>query len=694
MPRPEGPMKTKTLISCMLLILTLSTSLHLSVAQNTVSDPPDWYVCGNTEYINGEDFHHNLIHVLESLVGNASTTGFNATVQGKNDNRTSVYGFVQCRGDLNSSDCKDCAFTAKEYLLWECNSTSGFINRSARCFLRYDNHIFYNDYDESSEFTKICNPNAASIISDRDLLANSTVEALLKIIEKTVRSRTLFGTDKYGTRDTNFPDMYCLAQCWNHMSPKNCQSCLTAGRLNISSGGCQTGGLGGDYLSVYCILRYEMYSFIDTSSMPAPPPPPLPSPPLPSPPLPRESPPLSEHKVSNVVGITVGVVAATVGLITVIGLWKWNFFSRLKHWKRISRARGDGGEIDLSPSIANPELIFKHNILKEAASNFNEENKLGEGGFGSVFKGVLPDGREVAIKRLNINSRQGDTEFLNEVNLISRVQHKNLVKLLGCFVKGPERLLVYEYLQNGSLDKILFDSTKRHLLDWSGRYEIIVGIARGLAYLHEESQIRIIHRDIKASNILLDNKYRPKIADFGLAKLFGEDQSHVSTRIAGTCGYMAPEYALRGQLTEKADVFGFGVVVLEMVSGRKNQSLPQHTEFLLEETWRMYNEERTLDVMDPTLEDTYSSEQLIRMIKIGLLCTQGAASLRPSMSRVVSMLTSEREHLPLPTRPIFMDVDSLVTAHQIERLRFIDPPTHADIHSAAADPSSDTLEPR
>jgi len=393
-----------------------------------------------------------------------------------------------------------------------------------------------------------------------------------------------------------------------------------------------------------------------------------------------------------VLEITLGVLAATLGLIAAICLWKWNF--RRKPWERISRTRGEGGEINLSPSIANPELIFKYDILRESASNFNEENKLGEGGFGSVYKGVLPDAREVAIKRLKIDSRQGDTEFLNEANLISRVQHRNLVKLLGCSVKSSERLLVYEYLQNSSLDKILFDTTKRHLLDWRDRFEIIVGTARGLAYLHEESEIRIIHRDIKASNILLDNKYRPKIADFGLAKLFGEDQSHVTTRIAGTLGYMAPEYALRGQLTEKADVFSFGVLVLEIISGRKNQSLPQHMEFLLEATWRLYNEEKALEVMDPTLEGSCSSEEALRVIKIGLLCTQGGAALRPSMSRVVSMLTSEREHLSSPTRPVFIDV---ATPHPPQRLTSstaTSSTAYSDIHSAAADPSSGTLEPR
>jgi len=293
---------------------------------------------------------------------------------------------------------------------------------------------------------------------------------------------------------------------------------------------------------------------------------------------------------------------------------------------------------------------------------------------------------------------------------ILSVVFRNLVKLLGCSVENSERLLVYEYLHNSSLDKILFDATKRHLLDWKKRYEIIVGIARGLAYLHEESEIRIIHRDIKASNILLDDKHRPKIADFGLARLFEDDRSHVSTRVAGTLGYMAPEYALRGQLTEKADVFSFGVLLLETISGRKNQSSTEDMEFLIEGTWRLYKSERALEVMDPTLKGSYSWEEGIRVIKIGLLCTQAVSSLRPSMSRVVWMLTSDRENLPSPTKPAFIDLDSAGAPNEVKRPRVIDPDkasssnwsseaatsftTPSDIHSAAADPSSSILEPR
>eukprot|EP01018_Ginkgo_biloba_P017226 Gb_09424 [translate_table: standard] len=240
-----------------------------------------------------------------------------------------------------------------------------------------------------------------------------------------------------------------------------------------------------------------------------------------------------------------------------------------------------------------------------ATNNFDPANKLGEGGFGFVYKGTLPEGREIAVKRLFYNTGQDVREFLNEVNLISGVQHKYLVKLLGCSVKGTERLLVYEYLANKSLDRFLFDTTKNRLLDWGRRFDIILGIAMGLAYLHEGSEICIIHRDIKPSNVLLNQNLKPKIADFGLARYFAADQSHLSTGVAGTLGYMAPEYVVWGQLTEKANIFNFGVLVLEILSGRRNSSFipAEATQSLLVVIWNHYQAEKVADIIDPKCRD-------------------------------------------------------------------------------------------
>lgn len=263
-------------------------------------------------------------------------------------------------------------------------------------------------------------------------------------------------------------------------------------------------------------------------------------------------------------------------------------------------------------------------------------------------QGTLPNGQHVAIKKLSLRSQQGEREFMNEVNLITSVQHKNLVKLLGCCVEGPERMLVYEYVPNKSVDALLFGDSMdgRTLVDWPTRYGIILGMARGLAYLHEESQICIIHRDIKPSNILLDDQLNPIIADFGLARLVPNEKSHINTTIAGTIGYLAPEYAVHGELTEKVDVFSFGIVTLEIVSGKRNSR-----ERLLEWTWRLYQQQQQLELVDPKLGGTFSPEQVIRVFHVALLCTQEITKLRPTMSRVTLLLSDKFVISEIPTKP-------------------------------------------
>ncbi|GMP59258.1 hypothetical protein CsSME_00022611 [Camellia sinensis var. sinensis] len=236
-----------------------------------------------------------------------------------------------------------------------------------------------------------------------------------------------------------------------------------------------------------------------------------------------------------------------------------------------SKKEGNSGE-DLEKIAAQEQKQFSLETLVSATKDFHPNHKLGQGGFGPVYKGRLSDGREIAVKKLSQSSNQGKKEFTNEAKLLARVQHRNVVNLLGYCAHGAEKLLVYEYVANESLDKLLFKSGRHDALDWKRRYDIIAGIARGLLYLHEDSHSVIIHRDIKASNILLDDKWVPKIADFGMARLFPEDQTHVNTRVAGTNGYMAPEYVMNGHLSVKADVFSFGVVILELISGQKNST--------------------------------------------------------------------------------------------------------------------------
>ncbi|KAG6790370.1 hypothetical protein POTOM_006523 [Populus tomentosa] len=299
--------------------------------------------------------------------------------------------------------------------------------------------------------------------------------------------------------------------------------------------------------------------------------------------------------------------------------------------------------------------------IKHATNNFDTANKIGEGGFGPVYKGVLSDGAVIAVKQLSSKSRQGNREFVNEIGMISALQHPHLVKLYGCCIEGNQLLLVYEYLENNSLARALFGGEEHQLqLDWQTRRKILLGIAKGLSYLHEESRLKIVHRDIKATNVLLDKDLNAKISDFGLAKLDEEENTHISTRIAGTIGYMAPEYAMRGYLTDKADVYSFGVVALEIVSGKSNTNYRPKEEFvylldwlsvfclnssclifLHDISWKAYvlhERNNLLELVDPRLGSSYSKEEATKMLNLALLCTNISPSLRPAMSSVVRML--------------------------------------------------------
>ncbi|XP_075653984.1 G-type lectin S-receptor-like serine/threonine-protein kinase At4g27290 [Castanea sativa] len=285
-----------------------------------------------------------------------------------------------------------------------------------------------------------------------------------------------------------------------------------------------------------------------------------------------------------------------------------------------------------------------------ATNNFSSDNKLGEGGFGLVYKGTLIDGKEIAVKRLSQKSRQGLREFKNEVILIAKLQHRNLVRLLGYCIEGDEKMLIYEYMPNGSLDSFIFDQTKAKVLGWSMRFNIICGIARGLLYLHEDSRLRIIHRDLKVSNILLDSKMNPKISDFGMARIFGGDQIEGNTnRVVGTYGYMAPEYAIDGLFSVKSDVFSFGILLLEIISGKKNRGSfhLDNTQNLVGHAWKLWEEGRPLELIDTGLKGSVIHSEILRCLHISFLCLQQHHNDRPNMSCVVMMLHGESS-LPEP----------------------------------------------
>ncbi|PKA47933.1 Receptor-like serine/threonine-protein kinase SD1-8 [Apostasia shenzhenica] len=412
---------------------------------------------------------------------------------------------------------------------------------------------------------------------------------------------------------------------------KNC-SCRAYARANISEGGRGCIVWAGDLedLRIYGDAGQDLYVKVAAAD-------------------------LGSKKRHNykVLKITSTVFAVTV-LGTVIGICIWKQKRKQMQVRAFSDTKPYKIEREGKQEIVELHLYDMH-ILEAATDHFSIQNKLGEGGFGPVYKGKL-DGLDIAVKRLAKTSTQGIDEFKNEVSLIAKLQHRNLVRLLGCCIEGDERMIVYEYMANKSLDAFLFDKNKRFLLDWPTRSRIIIGIVRGLLYLHQDSQFRIIHRDLKASNILLDNEMNPKISDFGMARIFGGDDTEINTRrVVGTYGYMSPEYAMDGVFSLKSDVFSFGVLMLEILSGRKNRGiyLVEHHSNLVGEAWVLWNEGKELEIIDDSIRTSISRVEALKCINLSLLCVQERAQDRPSMSSVFLMLCSDNTLLPNPTQPTF-----------------------------------------
>ncbi|AET02745.1 putative protein kinase RLK-Pelle-DLSV family [Medicago truncatula] len=320
------------------------------------------------------------------------------------------------------------------------------------------------------------------------------------------------------------------------------------------------------------------------------------------------------------------------------------------------RAYCNGDDLEGDLSNGDDLKVFSYSSIIVATNGFSSENKLGQGGFGPVFKGILPSGQEVAVKKLSKTSGQGMTEFRNELTLICKLQHTNLVQLIGHCIHEQERILIYEYMPNKSLDFFLFDSTRRKLLNWNKRFNIIEGIAQGLLYLHKYSRLRIIHRDLKASNILLDDNMNPKISDFGVARMFTKQETEANTnRIVGTYGYMSPEYAMEGVFSTKSDVYSFGVLLLEIISGEKCNSMycEDRALNLVGHAWELWKEGVVLQLVDPLLNESFSEDEVLRCVHIGLLCVEENADDRPTMSNVISMLTNKIKVDVLPKKPAY-----------------------------------------
>ncbi|KAK3143622.1 hypothetical protein QOZ80_4AG0302690 [Eleusine coracana subsp. coracana] len=365
----------------------------------------------------------------------------------------------------------------------------------------------------------------------------------------------------------------------------------------------------------------------------------------------------SVQKKSNLLKILLPIIscALLVALVALVWICRYRGTQQKKNARKrmmleYLRTADDPGD----NNIEFPFISFEDTV--EATNNFSDSKLLGKGGFGKVYKGILEGTMEVAVKRLSKGSGQGTEEFRNEVVLISKLQHKNLVKLLGCCIHEDEKMLVYEYLPNKSLDYILFDSARKPMLQWPTRFKIIKGIARGIMYLHHDSRLTIIHRDLKASNVLLDKEMSPKISDFGMARIFYSDKLEANTnRVVGTYGYMSHEYAMEGAFSVKSDTYSFGVLLLEIVSGLKISSPQLIIDFpnLIVYAWNLWKDGKIEDLVDSSMKDNCPFDEVSRCVHIGLLCVQDSPDYRPLMSAVVFMLENKTTPLPVPKQPVY-----------------------------------------
>ncbi|XP_021293799.1 cysteine-rich receptor-like protein kinase 25 isoform X2 [Herrania umbratica] len=493
--------------------------------------------------------------------------------------------------------------------------------------LRYSNQNFFGKLELKPSLQLVNSLNISQQKQFLEVLGRTTRNVTAKIAND--RSGRRFATVE--SPFTSNQTIYALGQCTQDLSVADCNKCLEAAFAYFIPG---NSGVkeGGRVIFPSCNFRYELYPFYTVAASPT-------SPPGPG----------SKGKRNLPPGKIIGIVTATVAFVVLLIAAFWSLT-----WKRKKNQRAMEEQRAANDITTVESLQFDFGTIAAATNKFSHVNKLGEGGFGQVYKGILPSGQEIAVKRLSGRSGQGEKEFKNEVAVVAKLQHRNLVRLLGFCLEGDEKLLIYEFVPNKSLDCFLFGTQKRRELDWPTRYNIIKGIARGLLYLHEDSQPRIIHRDLKVSNVLLDREMNSKISDFGMARIFGVDEHQGNTsRIVGTYGYMSPEYAMHGQFSVKSDVYSFGVSVLEIISGKKNNSFHQVDGFedLLSYSWKVWSDGTALELLDSTLRESYLEDEVIRCMQIGLLCVQEDPAKRPTMTTIVLMLNSQILTLEAPQRP-------------------------------------------
>ncbi|KAI5001952.1 hypothetical protein ZWY2020_026602 [Hordeum vulgare] len=660
------------MVTVPLLLLLL---VHLAAAQ--------WQRCGTSGNYTPNGTYQANLRLLSSTLPKkaASNTNLFAT-DTVGDVPDIVHALTLCRGDTNASACQSCVATAFEDAQQLCayNKEVVVYYNSNPCMLKFSNQNFLATTIYDTDMLIILN--TQNFMSRADITKRLLFTLLNNTSQTAANSSRRFTSSRLDV--SSFPTLYCLMQCTPDLTADECAACFQPfPQLTLKY---FDGKTGGRLQTTRCAMRYEIYQFFYGDPTLrilnlAPEVPVMNSTTTPATVYPQSQPPaaapppegkatLQEQNGGKSPKRALWIIAVVAPLLSI-----FMCITCLVVWMK--RRRKGKSNSNNKAATNTPEeyalvwrleekssefTLFDFPEILQATGNFSNENLLGQGGFGPVYKvndlvNYLMEWK--LLLKGSSHSGQGFTEFKNEVELIAKLQHNNLVKLLGCCIQGEEKLLVYEYLPNKSLDFFIFDKNRTSLVDWKKRRGIIEGIAQGLLYLHKHSRLRIIHRDLKASNILLDQDMNPKISDFGLAKIFSSNDTQGSTkRVVGTYGYMSPEYASEGIYSIKSDVFSFGVLLLEILSGKRNSGFHQYGDFLnlLGYSWQLWEGGRWLDLLEVSIVTEIHTTEARRYINIALMCVQESADDRPTMSDIVAMLNSESVILPEPNHPAYFNL--------------------------------------
>nr|GMD83089.1 cysteine-rich receptor-like protein kinase 25 [Ipomoea batatas] len=565
---------------------------------------PVQYLCLTTNsYSPNSTYKANLDSLLSNLYSNATRENgfYHTTVAGGSASNDTVHGLFLCRGDVSTHDCGRCVADARIKILEFCANGKTAMVWYDFCLLRYSENPMLGILDQSFWY-KMKN-------TDNNTRSNEYMEMVGNMLDQLISPASSGSGKKFAVSQANFSGferVFALGQCTPDLSNVDCQICFRNAINKLP--GCCYGALG------------------------------------------------NKRKV---------IIAASVVSITGILLFVLCFcFLKVKRAKKShsnvnETTTGNIICVGMSEIETEKSIQYDFSIIEAITNCFSPNNKIGEDGYGVIYKGRHPDGSEVAVKRLSRSLTKEDVDFKNEIALVAKLHHRNLVRLVGFCLQREEKILIYEFIPNKSLDYFLFDPEKKQLLNWPTRYKIIGGIARGLLYLHEDSRFKIVHHDLKASNVLLDGDMNPKISNCGMASIFMVDQTQINTsKVIRTHGYMPPEYALYGLFSVKSDVFSFGILLLEIITGKKNTSFSMESsgaQDLLSYAWKHWRDDRALEVVDQSLGGLYSRNEVIQCIRVGLLCVQEEVEDRPTMANVVLMLNSHSATWRSPNQPAFFN---------------------------------------